>query len=826
MNAPTRIVSDAEWAEALGEDPAPFDLKPYSLPLPDRAAIPQELVNSKIWIAYKIVRQPGRAKPDKLPISPVTGSGTGWPQPSAWTDFDTARAYAQAKGLAGVGVVLTPGGDLIGGDLDHCRDPATGVITPEAQRIIERADTYTELSPGLNGLRFFALGSFGGHTGNDHARGIEFYEDGRFLTVTGLHLPGTPYAVNNRDLTALGQEFFTPKAAAPASESAQIDFAPVDLTRWALSDHTRHTITTGDVTPYGGDRSTAIFCMAKDLIRAGMTEAETCCALCDPEHPISEVAFERRGGDLASAMDWVMKYAVVPARRELKVELEGEFGTIGASAAWGQMEPLPVALSPVMPFDDKLLPNALRPWIADIAERMQCPPDYPAVALMVALASVVGRQVAIRPKAQDDWTVTPNLWGAIVGRPALLKTPAMLEPLRLIQGLESQAREEFERRDREHAAEKMLREADAQVGKTKITQAVKDGNRELAMGIALEATEVVTPPTRRRYVTQDTTVEKLGELMRDNPRGVLVYRDELVGFLKTLDKEGHEGARAFFLEAWNGTGSFTFDRIGRGTVEIEAACVSIIGAIQPGLFQAYMAGALAGGAGDDGLVQRFQMAVWPDTGREWVNVDRWPDTQARQEAKAIFQRLDHLDSAAMGAQQAEWDPVPWLRFSPEAQDKFNNWRADLERRIRDPELHPALESHLAKYRSLVPSLALLAHLVDEPETGSVGKVSLLRALDWSEYLETHARRLYGPALAPEMYAACELAKHLHQLPGSFTAKEVYRKHWRGLDTEGTSRALQVLIDYGHLRAVAPEERQAGRPTTRYAVHPDLRRAAP
>ena len=496
-----------------------------------------------------------------------------------------------------------------------------------------------------------------------------------------------------------------------------------------------------------------------------------------------------------------------------------------ASPAWGEMEPLPMALAPVLPFDFELLPSALRPWIADISDRMQCPPDYPAVAALVALAAVVGRQIAIRPKARDDWSVVPNLWGAVIGRPALLKTPAMQEPLRMIGALEVQAREEFEQGQHEHAADEMLREADAKEGKIMIAKALKDGNRERAMGRALEVTEVVTPPARRRYLTQDTTIEKLGELLRDNPRGVLVFRDELVGFLKTLDQEGREGSRAFFLEAWNGTGAYTFDRIGRGTVEIEAACVSIIGAIQPGPFKDYMVGAVAGGAGDDGLVQRFQMAVWPDTGREWINVDRWPDTQARQAAKAIFQRLDTLDPAALGAQQEHGDPVPWLRFSQEAQAKFNAWREDLEFRIRDDDLHPAMESHLAKYRSLVPSLALLAHLADDPEAGSVGLDALLRALAWSEYLETHARRIYGPALSPELYAARELAKRLPSLPEPFAAREVYRKHWRGLDIEGTSKAIQVLTDFGHIREVAQDERQAGRPTTWYEVHPALRRAA-
>ncbi len=208
------FLGDEEPAPDLkSAEATPSDLKPYALPIPTREEIPKELAERNHWVAYRISQKPGRAKPDKQPISAITGSGAGWTQPAAWADFDTARAYAEGQGLAGVGVVLATGGDLVGGDLDHCRDPATGAITPEAQRIIQQADTYTEISPGLNGLRFFAIGSFGGCTGNKHEQGVEFYEDGRFLTVTGLQLPGTPGAVNTRDLSALGREYFPPKVA-------------------------------------------------------------------------------------------------------------------------------------------------------------------------------------------------------------------------------------------------------------------------------------------------------------------------------------------------------------------------------------------------------------------------------------------------------------------------------------------------------------------------------------------------------------------------------------------------------------------------------------
>lgn len=200
-------------------------------------------------------------------------------------------------------------------------------------------------------------------------------------------------------------------------------------------------------------------------------------------------------------------------------------------------------------------------------------------------------------------------------------------------------------------------------------------------------------------------------------------------------------------------------------------------------------------------------------------MDTWPDTEARRAAREVFERLDTLDTTCIGACQDHGDPTPWLRFAPDAQTLFDEWRTDLEHRLLGDDLHPALESHLAKYRSLIPSLALLFHLADTPEGGPVGKPSLLRALTWAEYLETHARRVYAPALAPELAAAVELDRRLSKLPNPFTAKEVYRNHWRLLDIEGTAQALTVLEDYGHVRAEKPEG--PGRPTVRYAVNPAL-----
>jgi hypothetical protein len=148
------------------------------------------------------------------------------------------------------------------------------------------------------------------------------------------------------------------------------------------------------------------------------------------------------GGDRDSRLLFALEHTRAAAITDPSVR----FGSTpsGASDDWPVSRPLPDPLPTVEPFAPKLLPDAFRPWIKDIAERMQCPPDYPAVAAMVALATVVGRRVGIRPKRKDDWHVISYLWGGVVGRPEVLKTPAIQEPSRPLWRLEHEAGRAYE----------------------------------------------------------------------------------------------------------------------------------------------------------------------------------------------------------------------------------------------------------------------------------------------------------------------------------------------------------------------------------------------
>jgi hypothetical protein len=268
------------------------------------------------------------------------------------------------------------------------------------------------------------------------------------------------------------------------------------------------------------------------------------------------------------------------------------------------------------------------------------------------------------------------------------------------------------------------------------------------------------------------------------------------------------------------------DRIGRGSLHVPALCLSILGSFQPGPLSTYVYQATQGEKGDDGLLQRFQVLVWPNPPASWRNVDRWPDTGAKNRAYEVFRRLDALSPEDFGAGAKDEEGIPAVRFTEDAQEVFDRWREELEVRLRTEELPPALESHLAKYRSLMPSLALIFQLIEfvdgTGEGGAVGLRATLQAAAWCEYLETHAARLYSSAENPAMEGARALLDRIHKgdVSDGDSTRAVYRRHWAKLSTpEEVSSVCSVLEEFGWVRVETVKT--SGRSTSRLRLHPSL-----
>jgi putative DNA primase/helicase len=407
-----------------------------------------------------------------------------------------------------------------------------------------------------------------------------------------------------------------------------------------------------------------------------------------------------------------------------------------------------------------------------------------------------------------------------------MKSPAIDEALKPLRRLAANAAAAHSKMVESYNRTLAIRSAAKVVQQEAIKKALRAGRDPKDVADQYEDTE--EEPVERRYLINDGTVEKIGELAIENPNGMLVFRDELSGWFLSLDRDGHQNDRAFYLESWTGTSGYTYDRIGRGTVRIPSLCLSIFGGIQPGPLAKYLREALGGGKGHDGLIQRFQVLVYPDPPRDFRNVDRFPDSAARDRAFAVFDRLDKASANDLGAEAPKFDGLPFLRFAADAQEFSDDWRCSLMFKARSGQEHAAIEAHLVKYSSLMPSLALLFHLADAEgfPCGAISLAAAKRAAVWCDLLEAHARRIYESVAQSALLAARALLGRLvaGKVLATFSAHDVYQQGWAGLtDRESVEAAAGILVDHGYLREV--EERTATRPRRRYIAHPQVTRSA-
>ena len=487
--------------------------------------------------------------------------------------------------------------------------------------------------------------------------------------------------------------------------------------------------------------------------------------------------------------------------------------------SWGDPDPLP-GIPEVKPFEpDSMLPIPLAAWVKDTAERMQCPIDYPAAAITAALSGVVMRRCGIRPKANDNWTVIPTVWALIVGRPSAMKSPPVNAAMAFLERIESDWYAEYQAEMKDFRSKtRSFAMAEKSYNK-RIEAAWNDDNKAEADKLSSEL-ESKRPkePIHKRLLVGDTTHQKLGMLLQDNPSGVLMRKDELRGWLKDMSREEYAEARSFFVSAWNGDGFATFDRVGRGHTRIEGAAVSVIGNIQPGPLKAIVEAGCQDD-GDDGFLSRFQLAVVPEDYSEKQWIDRRPDSAVQERVQRIFERLAHASGDDLGA-MTEGEEVPFVRFNNDAQEAFQGSWEKIQAKLKE-DLHPALQSLLSKYPKLIPSLALLFSLADGKK-GSVDLVYLGMAFKWGEYLFSHAQRIYGIQTKIEE-AASILAEKIRSgsVLSGMTLREIKRKGWAGLKDENVIELALDELDELHWLKVSksPTTKKGGRPSVRIRLNP-------
>ncbi|OPY55264.1 MAG: hypothetical protein A4E48_00118 [Methanosaeta sp. PtaU1.Bin060] len=234
------------------------------------------------WVLWKAVEREGRVT--KVPLDRY-GKNASSTASHTWCHLDEARAAFESGKGDGVGFVFSRASGISGIDLDHCRDASTGEIDAWAVKILDRLNSYSEISPSGQGVHILVRGLLPeGVDGRKKAllgdgyrpnAAIEIYSAGRYFTMTGNILPGHPQGVEDRqaELTAFFEELFgrsqgeagkkpTDQAVDGASLS---DEAVIDLMLKSAHAEEIGRLLRGDTSAYGGDDSAADMALCNHL---------------------------------------------------------------------------------------------------------------------------------------------------------------------------------------------------------------------------------------------------------------------------------------------------------------------------------------------------------------------------------------------------------------------------------------------------------------------------------------------------------------------------------------------------------------------------------
>ena len=495
----------------------------------------------------------------KVPINPHNGRNASVSDPSTWADLRTAIKALKKWKCRGVGFVLTEDSEITFIDLDNIFNSETDHIDSQGLAIIERFDSYAEYSVSGRGAHIYVEAKL--PPGRRRKDNIEMYDSARFVIVSGDVILDEPIKKKQNALEKFHREIFGSKEKSSPSRKATSkppsisDKEVIEKASSAPNGEKFKKLCWGDWDAYPSQsEADYAFChflahwtRDKDQLDRIFRESELMRSKWDEKHFSDGRTYGEKNID--DALDNVECYT---------------------DEVWTQLKELPQLRGEAPTLKPEMLPSAIRPWFVDAANRLQVPLEFCAAPAVVGLASLVGRNIGIYQKKRDDWIVIPNLWGACIGRPGLMKTPASETAFRPLDRLIAGARKEYKQSQMEEEADREIHSARMDALKIQVKKATKDNSqskldtlREELVQLTSQGANLVT--YEKRYRTNDATVEKLGELLNQNPRGLFYYRDELTGWMRNLDRSGREGDREFFLEAWNGSGAFTVDRIGRGT---------------------------------------------------------------------------------------------------------------------------------------------------------------------------------------------------------------------------------------------------------------------
>lgn len=436
--------------------------------------------------------------------------------------------------------------------------------------------------------------------------------------------------------------------------------------------------------------------------------------------------------------------------------------------------PEPAEVLDYKPFPVAVLPEPIRGFVDAGARAIVCDPAFVALPLLTALGAAIGNTRRVRLKR--GWSAPPLLWTAIVGESGTSKSPALDLALQFTRDRQDKAFCEHDERQREFKAAM---------------------DRWSAAPKAERGPAPEQPKPCERFAVSDTTVEALATRLAENPRGLLLARDELAGWLASFDRYVNRARTSSDAANWlsmHHAGPVTIDRKTgeQRTLHVPRAFIAVTGGVQPGI----LARALNQEHRDSGFAARLLFAFPPRRVKVWSEAE--VEEQLVAAVAKVFDKLYSLQpDTELGGK-----PRPGLvRLDPEARASFLDYYG--RHAAEHAELEGDLSAAWSKLEEAAARLALILHLVrwangEVKDERTLDATSMQAGIALAEWFKHEARRVYAELDASEPDRDRKrLLGWIERQGGQVTARQLQRSNNRRYQAvEHAEAALAELVRAG------------------------------
>jgi hypothetical protein len=460
------------------------------------------------------------------------------------------------------------------------------------------------------------------------------------------------------------------------------------------------------------------------------------------------------------------------------------------------------------PFPTHSLSPLMRDYVQAAAAAIGCDESAVAMSLLAACAAAIGN--TSRVELKRTWSEPSVLWTCLVAESGCLKSPALELPLKPFRAKQAAA-------IKRHKAALQMYEED----KESYAQAMakwRKGGFSAPEGRPAKPGE----PVRERYWCSDITIAALADRLSHAPRGLLVYREELAGWMNSFD-EWKSSGRGGDKEHWltiHGARDLLVDRRGgdeqHQTIFVPHAAVSVVGGIQPQKLRR----TLTREHFEDGLAARLLLTMPPRP------VKRWSEAVVDE---ALDRRMgtffDQLWQLKLEVDPETDSPEPQMvRLTRDAKARWIDFFHEHDRRQR--ELTGDLAAAWSKLEGYAARLGLDVHLarwaegdVPDPCAYQLDERSMVSGITLSQWFGHECERVY--AMLSETDAQRErreLCELMRKRGGVVSVRELMRSSSRYGQSEEAERALEGLVKAGRaIRTDRPAGERGGRPTWAYRL---------